>query len=90
MAERTWFRTATTMQPFCLLATMNAENASPSRTRATQLIRSSARLEILDQLRSALPAAEHLISRITGQVVLKRPNRCSRGFKKPFPEFLTT
>ena len=38
MAERTWFRTVIIMQPFCLQATMNAKNASPSRTRGTQTL----------------------------------------------------
>ena len=50
MEERTWFHTVFTILHFYSQATMNARNVSPSRTWATQLICSSARLEILDQL----------------------------------------
>ena len=38
MVERTWFSTGITMQPFCLQATMNAENVSLSSTRGTQAV----------------------------------------------------
>ena len=38
MPERTWFRTVIIMQPFSLRTTMNAENASPKRTRDTKAI----------------------------------------------------
>src|ERR1700693_208889 len=38
MEERTWFRTVITMPPFCLQATMNAENISPSRIRDTEAV----------------------------------------------------
>ena len=36
MAERTWFRTVITMQPFCLQATTNAGGVSPSKTLGTE------------------------------------------------------
>src|SRR5271169_3864200 len=50
MAERTWFRTEITMQPFCLQATMNVENDSLSRTRDTQAVDSLARFGFIKDI----------------------------------------